>query len=98
MSPNATLYVALVFYALGTLLALGTLFSRDRRPQLIALGFMIAGFISHTIWIGGICVRTGHPPLTNLPEASAFMSWTLIAVVLGLFIRDRRSSAAFLRY
>ena len=98
MSPNATLYVALVFYALGTLLALGTLFSRDRRPQLIALGFMIAGFISHTIWIGGICVRTGHPPLTNLPEASAFMSWTLFAVELVLFIRYRVHAASFFVY
>ena len=98
MSPNATLYVALVLYALGTLLAFGTLFSRDRRPQLVALGFMIAGFVSHTIWIGGICVRTGHPPLTNLPEASAFMSWTVFAVELVLFIRYRVHAASFFVY
>ena len=98
MSPNATLYIALVLYAIGTLLALGTLFSRERRPQLIALGFMIAGFVSHTIWIGGICVRTGHPPLTNLPEASAFMSWTLFAVELVLFIRYRVHAASFFVY
>lgn len=98
MSPNATLYVTLVLYAIGTLLALVTLFSRDHRPQLIALGFMIAGFVSHTIWIGGICIRTHHPPLTNLPEASAFMAWTLFAVELALFIRYRVHAASFFVY
>jgi ABC-type uncharacterized transport system permease subunit len=98
MSPNATLYIALVLYTIGTLLALGTLFSRDRRPQLFALGFMIAGFASHTVWIGGICVRTGHPPLTNLPEASSFMAWTIFAVELALFIRYRVHAASFFVY
>jgi ABC-type uncharacterized transport system permease subunit len=98
MSPNATLYAALVLYAIGTLLALGTLFSRDHRPQLIALGFMIAGFASHTFWIGGICIRTHHPPLTNLPEASAFMAWTVFAVELALFIKYRVHAASFFVY
>src|SRR5258706_5847906 len=98
MSPNATLYVALVLYAAGTLLALTTLFARDHRPQLMALGFMIAGFVSHTVWIAGICIRTHHPPLTNLPEASAFMSWTLFAVELVLFIRYRVHAASFFVY
>jgi ABC-type uncharacterized transport system permease subunit len=98
MSPNATLYAALVLYTLGTLLAFGTLFWRERRPQLIALGFMIAGFVSHTIWIGEICVRTGHPPLTNLPEASAFMAWTVFAVELALFVRYRVHAASFFVY
>jgi ABC-type uncharacterized transport system permease subunit len=98
MSPNATLYLSLVLYAIGTLLALGTLFSHERRPQLIALGFMIAGFVSHTVWIGGICVRTGHPPLTNLPEASSFTAWTVFAVELVLFIRYRVHAASFFVY
>jgi ABC-type uncharacterized transport system permease subunit len=98
MSPNATLYAALVLYAIGTLLALSTLFSRDHRPQLIALGFMIAGFVSHTLWIGGICIRTHHPPLTNLPEASAFMAWTIFAVELALFIKYRVHAASFFVY
>jgi ABC-type uncharacterized transport system permease subunit len=98
MSPNATLYLSLALYAIGTLLALGTLFSHERRPQLIALGFMIAGFVSQTVWIGGICVRSGHPPLTNLPEASAFTAWTVLAVELVLFIRYRVHAASFFVY
>jgi ABC-type uncharacterized transport system permease subunit len=98
MSPNALLYLALGLYAIGTLVVLISLVVRERRPQLIALGFMIAGFISHTIWIGSICVRTGHPPLTNLPEAASFMAWTLFAVELALFIRYRVHAASFFVY
>jgi ABC-type uncharacterized transport system permease subunit len=98
MSPNATLYAALVLYSIGTLLALGTLFAHDRRTQLAALGIMIGGFVCHTIWIGGICVRTGHPPLTNLPEASAFTAWTVFAVELALFVRYRVHAASFFVY
>src|SRR5947208_3067315 len=89
MSPNATLYIALILYAVGTLLALMTLF---------ALGFMVAGFVSHSVWIAGICIRTHHPPLTNLPEASAFMAWTLFAVELALFIKYRVHAASFFVY
>ena len=98
MSPNATLYIALALYALGTLVALGSLFIHERRPQMIALGFMIAGFVSHTIWIGTICARTGHPPLTNLPEAASFVGWTLFAVELVLFIKYRVHAASFFVY
>jgi ABC-type uncharacterized transport system permease subunit len=98
MSPNAALYIALVLYAFGTLLALATLFTRDVRTQHIALAVMIAGFISHTIWIGTICVRTQHPPLTNLPEAAAFISWCLFVVELFLFIRYRVHAASFFVY
>ena len=75
-APDVTLHVALFAYALGTIVALGSLFTRERRAQHVALIFMIAGFFSHTIWIGTICVRTGHPPLTNLPEAASFIAWT----------------------
>jgi len=98
MSPNLTLYAALALYAAGTVVALGTLFTREKRPQHIALGMMIAGFIAHTVWIGTICVRTGHPPLTNLPEAAGFMAWTVFAVELALFIRYRVHAASFFVY
>lgn len=96
--PNDTLYVALIVYGLGTLIALSSLFTRDRRPQHAALIVMIVGFIAHTIFIGTICARTGHPPLTNLPEAAAFLSWTIFAVELVLYIRYRVYAAVFFVY
>lgn len=98
MSPNLTLYAALALYAAGTIMALATLFTREKRPQHIALCMMIAGFVAHTVWIGTICVRTHHPPLTNLPEAAGFMAWVVFAVELALFIRYRVHAAAFFVY
>jgi ABC-type uncharacterized transport system permease subunit len=98
MSPNAALYIALAFYACGTLLALATLFTREVRTQHAALGLMIAGFVSHTFWIGSICVRTGLPPLTNLREVEAVIAWSLIVVELVLFFRYHVHAASFFVY
>jgi ABC-type uncharacterized transport system permease subunit len=98
VSPNALLYLALALYAAGTLVALASLFVRGTRLQHVGLGAMIAGFVSHTFWIGSICVRTGHPPLTNLPEAASFVAWTVFAVELVLFIRYRVHAASFFVY
>ena len=79
-----TIYLALAAYALGTLAVLVSLIGNSRRLQHAALLMMIAGFGLHTMWIGTICARTGHPPITNLPETAAFLSWTIFAVELGL--------------
>lgn len=98
MSPNLTLYAALVLYAAGTIVALATLFMREKRPQHVALGLMIVGFLSHTVWIGTICVKTHHPPLTNLPETAGFMAWVVFAVELALFVRYRVHAASFFVY
>jgi ABC-type uncharacterized transport system permease subunit len=98
VSPNVTLYTALGLYAAGTIVALASLLERDKRLQHIGLALMIGGWISHTIWIGTICVRTGHPPLTNLPEAASFVSWTLFAVELVLFFKYRVHAASFFVY
>jgi len=98
MSPNLTLYAALVLYGGGTIVALAALFTREKRPQHIALGLMIAGFVAHTAWISTICVTTHHPPLTNLPEAAGFMAWVVFAIELALFIRYRVHAAAFFVY
>lgn len=98
MSPNAPLYLALAFYAAGTIAALTSLFLQGKRLQQGGLALMVVGFLSHTWWIGSICVRTGHPPLTNLPETAAFLSWTVFVVELVLFIRFRVYAASFFVY
>src|SRR5512132_3974169 len=93
-----TLYVALFLYASGTLIALISLITRNKRPQLLGLLLMIGGFVAHTIWIGTICAKTGHPPITNLPETASFVAWTVFAVELGLYIRYRVYAASFFVY
>lgn len=95
LSPNVTLYIALGLYAVGTLIALVSLFRNEIVLQRAGMVVMGAGWISHTIWIGTICTITGHPPLTNLPEASSFVAWTVFAVEMALFIRYRVHAASF---
>jgi len=97
MSPNLTLYLALGLYAAGTLAALASLFA-GKRLQTPGLVLMLAGFVSHTAWIGTICVRTHHPPLTNLPETAAFLSWTIFVVELVLLFKYRVHAASFFVY
>jgi ABC-type transport system involved in cytochrome c biogenesis permease subunit len=94
-SPNVTLYLAIALYAVGTLVALASLFRRSVALQRAGLVAMIAGWVSHTLWIGTICTITGHPPLTNLPEAASFVAWTVFAVEMALFIRYRVHAASF---
>ncbi len=98
MTPNTTLYAALVLYAAGTIAALLSLFSREKRLQHSGLILMIAGWISHTVWIGTICTITGHPPLTNLAEAASFVAWTVFAADMVLFFRYRVDAASFFVY
>lgn len=93
-----TLYAALAFYALGTLAALASLFHGAKRLQHAGMLLMIAGFVSHTIWIGTICAATGHPPITNLPEAVSFVAWVVFAIELGLWLRYRVYAASFFVY
>ncbi len=93
-----TLYLALGLYTLGTLIALTTLFVRGKGLQYAGLGFMIGGWVAHTIWIGTICAATGHPPLTNLAEATSFVAWVVFAVELGLWLRYRVYAASFFVY
>ncbi|HYI08564.1 MAG TPA: cytochrome c biogenesis protein CcsA [Thermoanaerobaculia bacterium] len=97
-APTVTLYVALACYTLGTLAALASLFSRDKRLQYLGLVAMIGGFVAHTVWIGTICVNTGHPPITNLPEAVSFVAWLVFAFELALWIRYRVYAAVFFVY
>ena len=98
LAPTLPLYLALAFYALGTLVAFGSLFAREKRVQYTGLALMIGGFVAHTIWIGTICTTTGHPPITNLSEVLGFVAWTIFAVELGLWIRYRVYAAVFFVY
>jgi ABC-type uncharacterized transport system permease subunit len=95
---SLSLYLALAFYALGTLIAFASLFNREKTIHYAGMGLMIAGFLAHTFWIGTICTATGHPPLTNLSEVLSFVGWTVFAVELGLWIRYRVYAAVFFVY
>lgn len=98
MGPTFTLAATLLLYGLGSVVVLFSLVARSIRAQRIAVVLMGLGFVPHTIWIGIVCVRTNHPPLTNLPEAAAFIAWTILAVEIFLFVRHRIQAATFFVY
>src|SRR5512140_737170 len=98
MLSHVTLYLALSLYGCATLIILLSLVRHSDLLQRIALGFAMAGFASHTVFTGTICAATGHPPLTNLPEASAFIAWCIIALEIVLFFRFRVHAASFFVY
>lgn len=98
MFPTFTLAAALLLYALACGIVLFSLIRREGRFQNAAFALMCAGFVAHTMWIGVVCVRTNHPPLTNLPEAAAFISWTILAIEIFLFVRYRIHAVAFFIY
>jgi ABC-type uncharacterized transport system permease subunit len=89
------LYLALVCYGVGTAAALLALVVKAKRLEHAGMLAMVAGFAAHTVWIGSICVRTGHPPLTNLSEIASFVGWTVFLIELLLWIRYRVYAASF---
>ncbi|WP_218969815.1 c-type cytochrome biogenesis protein CcsB [Thermodesulfatator atlanticus] len=52
-----------------------------------ALYTLILGFSFHTLSIISRWIEAGHPPLTNLFEATSFLSW---AIVLAYLIIEKR--------
>jgi ABC-type uncharacterized transport system permease subunit len=93
-----TLYLALTCYAAGTLIAFTSLFTRAKWIQTAALAAMGIGLVPHTVFIGTICAKTGHPPLTNLPESAAFISWTILVIAMFFYVRYRVMAASFFLY
>jgi ABC-type uncharacterized transport system permease subunit len=98
MISNIALLSTLILYGLGTAAALGGLFNRSLRLQQVGAGSMLAGLIAHTIWIGAICVSRGGAPLNNLPEATGFIAWSILALHFILFVWFRVHAVAFFVY
>ena len=93
-----TLYLALTCYGIGTLIAFTSLFTRAQWAQTAGLAAMLTGFAAHTVFIGTICSRTGHPPVTNLAESAALISWTILLIAALFYLRYRVMAASFFLY
>ncbi len=95
---QVTFITAFVLYASAALVVLVALLRKVEQPPVGAMGLAAIAWISHTVFIGTICVRTHHPPITNLPETATFIGWVIMAVEIVLFIRYRNQAAPFLVY
>ncbi len=98
LTPNTFLYAAIALYGLAAVAVLVALVRKVERPPSFAFGLALIALVSHTIFIGTICSRTGHPPLTNLPEAMTFIAWVVMVVQVVLLFRYKIEAASFFVY
>jgi ABC-type uncharacterized transport system permease subunit len=98
ISANTFLYVAIALYGVAAVAVLIALIRKVERPPAFAFGLALIALVSHTIFIGTICSRTGHPPLTNLPEAATFIAWVVMVIQVVLLFRYRIQAASFFVY
>lgn len=97
-TPNTFLYAAIALYGVAAAAVLVALVRKAERPPSFAFGLALVALASHTIFIGTICSRTGHPPLTNLPEAVTFIAWVVMVVQAVLLFRYKIEAASFFVY
>ncbi|MGD8702680.1 MAG: c-type cytochrome biogenesis protein CcsB [Desulfosarcina sp.] len=79
--------IATVAYLLSSACFFGYLVLQKDPFQRTAVGFMVTGFLLHTVSliVGG--VRAGHFPINNLHETLSFTGWTVTAVYLAFYYR-----------
>lgn len=97
-SPNTYLYVAITLYGVAAAAVMIALIRKSERPPAFAFGLALIALVSHTIFIGTICSRTGHPPITNLPEAATFIAWVVMVVQAFLLFRYKVEATSFFVY
>ena len=96
---TSLLYTATALYGIGTSIAIGGMFARSRRAaQDVAFAIMAIGFVAHTMFIGTVCIRTGHPPLLNLGEVASFIAWTVLLIDGVLYVTKRVDATAIVVY
>ena len=78
-SPNVTLYLALGLYAVGTLIALVTLFRNEILLQRAGMVVMGAGWISHTVWRSRAAPSTSPKATRSTPTTTPTVQRPLAA-------------------
>jgi cytochrome c-type biogenesis protein CcsB len=79
--------LALTFYFAATITAVIELFKGSKATTRIMLVLAAGGFLLHTSNIALRFFLGGHLPITNLHEASSFLSWCI--VLLFFYIESR---------
>jgi len=97
-SPNTFLYTAIALYGVAAVAVLVALIRKVEQPPRFAFGLSLIALACHTIFIGTICSRTGHPPITNMPEAVTFIAWVVMVVQVVLLLRYKIEAASFFVY
>ena len=79
--------LALLFYLLGTVGYIVYLVSQKKPLAHYAYGVLWAGFLAHSLAIGGLYYQTGFFPVHNLRESLSFFAWAIMGAYLAIQIR-----------
>lgn len=74
--------LSLTFYFLSTIVGVIELFRRRKAASKATRYLAITGFLFHTANIVTRYVEGGHIPVTNLHEATSFLSWCIVVLFL----------------
>lgn len=83
------LQATLGLYVAGTAVFLTYLVRRSEALSRVALGVAGLGFLFHTVSLAASLLAQEHVPLASFHEAMSLFSWALMAVFLGVELRQR---------
>ncbi|MCK5505170.1 MAG: c-type cytochrome biogenesis protein CcsB [Thermodesulfovibrionia bacterium] len=88
MKSNVLFFeLALSFYLIATVVGIIWLFRGKKATSKVIFFFAAIGFTLHTINIIVRYIEGGHIPITNLHEASSFLSWCIVVLFFLLEAR-----------
>jgi len=79
--------LSLFFYLLGTVGYVTYLVSQKKVLAHSAYGVLWAGFLAHSLAIGGLYYQTGFFPVHNLRESLSFFAWAIMGAYLIIQVR-----------
>ena len=72
----------LLLYLIGTAVYMVAIVSQRPEPAKAAWAALVAGFVSHSLALGGRCLEAGYTPVTNLHESLSFFAWMIVGLYL----------------
>jgi cytochrome c-type biogenesis protein CcsB len=83
------LQVTLALYTLGLMHSLFGFYQKRQVFVYVALGMVVCGFLSHTLFLVTLGFQRRHFPITNLPESLSFFAWSIILTFIVASLRYR---------
>jgi ABC-type transport system involved in cytochrome c biogenesis permease subunit len=84
-----TLQVTLALYTLGLMHSIFGFYQKRQIFVYVALGMVVCGFLSHTVFLVTLGLERRHFPITNLPESLSFFAWSITLTFIVASLRYR---------
>jgi cytochrome c-type biogenesis protein CcsB len=83
------LQVTLALYTLGLMHSILGFYQKRQIFVYVALGMVVCGFLSHTVFLVTLGLERRHFPITNLPESLSFFAWSITLTFIVASLRYR---------